>query len=850
MADEALRMQAEVVDRFSGPLKSLRSQLLDVSRQGAAHGDVLAKGFGKVEGAIQGTAKAASSVLNPAMMSVGVTSLTAGAALAGVTSALNKLAGNLGTLGQFSRETGVAASTLQEFSSVAGKFGVDAGTVEAGTKTFVRNFRELGRGAGEALRWTLMQGTNPASRKAFQDFATDLQRTQDRGEALKKTLQFGETIKDPTERGIFFERFFGTADLARLADGHLGPVIDQFNKARQKIGPLDPKDIIKAEEFQRAIADLNSSMTTIGTTIAKEVLPYVSSLAHWLDEGVKGGRGDAIVALRTAMHDFGQELAKIDWAGAGKDAGAALKSILEGLKPLGVELRKAIELIHALRTGSLTDVLRVTTGGEGTLGALVRSVAPRAGDDEIGARAEVEALKKELKAAEYDQETGGPALDFKSREPVLKKRLDDAEKELSRLQGRSPEQRQAEFEAANDKLRKAIEANTDELKRRAAEGASVSKSSLDGDGLFGGAHVQTAAFGGGYRRAPAPLPPGYGGGGGGLAARNFGGGRFNGLGGGFPGGPMHAPDSEGGRRAGGLRGQGGGIPGIPDSVAMTAEERNTLGLIMKYESHGQNTMNYMGKRLGLDPQTAKGYTAQGYYQMLNSNWRRIAPGLGIKAPNAMSGTLEEQTRVALHLLRNGGVKNWSNYNPALRGALARGERAPAGGVPSLAPPGNPPSATGGGDFFPDGTPKVLKPSSMPGAPGLTMEEAAKRREAMKGAFTRRAEVLADPNDERRGEKPFYSEEDDRRASRDLGIALRAGRAKADEERKKLQMGSARMSEVAGQAGIVGGNNVNGSVTTVIEKAGPDARARTDTKGNLFGKVVTVNGRQMAPAGRD
>jgi hypothetical protein len=51
MADETLRMQAEITDKFSGPLKSLRAQLLDTSRQGAAHGENLAKGLGKVEGA-------------------------------------------------------------------------------------------------------------------------------------------------------------------------------------------------------------------------------------------------------------------------------------------------------------------------------------------------------------------------------------------------------------------------------------------------------------------------------------------------------------------------------------------------------------------------------------------------------------------------------------------------------------------------------------------------------------------------------------------------------------------------------------------------------------------------------
>jgi hypothetical protein len=63
----------------------------------------------------------------------------------------------------------------------------------------------------------------------------------------------------------------------------------------------------------------------------------------------------------------------------------------------------------------------------------------------------------------------------------------------------------------------------------------------------------------------------------------------------------------------------GSIPAITDSVPLTADERNTLGLIMKHESHGRNTMNYVGKSQGLSPLAARGYTAQGYYHMLNSN---------------------------------------------------------------------------------------------------------------------------------------------------------------------------------------------------------------------------------------
>jgi TP901 family phage tail tape measure protein len=169
----------------------------------------------------------------------------------------------------------------------------------------------------------------------------------------------------------------------------------------------------------------------------------------------------------------------------------------------------------------------------------------------------------------------------------------------------------------------------------------------------------------------------------GLVSPGFGG---TGLGGGAGGGLGGGSGFGGGGRGGSTgRGSasGGSAVSIPDSVPMTADERNKLGLIMKYESGGQNRMNYVGKGQGLDPTTAKGYTAQGYFQMLNSNWRRIAPKLGITTPNAMASSLEDQTRVALHLLRNGGISNWSNYNPQLRAALARGEKAPAGTVPAL-----------------------------------------------------------------------------------------------------------------------------------------------------------------------
>lgn len=163
-------------------------------------------------------------------------------------------------------------------------------------------------------------------------------------------------------------------------------------------------------------------------------------------------------------------------------------------------------------------------------------------------------------------------------------------------------------------------------------------------------------------------------------------------------GNFFAPDanaSQGGGGGGGGNGGGGGdkkpsATAVPNIEGMTSEEKNFLGLVLQHESAGKNTMNYMGKSQGIDPEQAKGYTAQGYYQILNSNWRRLAPKLGIKARNAMAASLEDQTKVALALLRESGQGNWTNWNPSLRRAVMRGDNAGSWG--GMVPEGTPSGA--------------------------------------------------------------------------------------------------------------------------------------------------------------
>ena len=101
-----------------------------------------------------------------------------------------------------------------------------------------------------------------------------------------------------------------------------------------------------------------------------------------------------------------------------------------------------------------------------------------------------------------------------------------------------------------------------------------------------------------------------------------------------------------------------------------------LNLISQYESGNQNIPNYQ-----YGPDT----TAQGYYQITNTNWLAYAPQVGIDTsvyPSAMTASQAQQAQVAAYLLTQtpAGISNWSNYNSKLYAALVASGMQTAGTV--------------------------------------------------------------------------------------------------------------------------------------------------------------------------
>jgi hypothetical protein len=98
---------------------------------------------------------------------------------------------------------------------------------------------------------------------------------------------------------------------------------------------------------------------------------------------------------------------------------------------------------------------------------------------------------------------------------------------------------------------------------------------------------------------------------------------------------------------------------------------NTLDLIERFESGGRNVFNY---KHAADP---TGFTASGYFQMIDETWRRAKQMAGLPADqwsHAIDAPYEAQRAAAAALLAREGITPWQTNEPLMR--ALQGQREP------------------------------------------------------------------------------------------------------------------------------------------------------------------------------
>lgn len=949
---DSLRMVAEVVDKFSSPLRNLRSSLQGMSKDGGAHTKVLADGLNKVEGAAKSAAQAATSTLNPALATIGVTGLGVTAALAGIQAAVRNFTTNASGLGQLGRDTGIAAQTLRDVQSILGKVGVDAGASASGIQAFSESMRQARAGIGPIMEFLRTQGKTTEGRAYFNRLADDLMRSKDNGEALTKALKGLEGIEDPAGRRVYAEQVLRMGDAARLAEKHRGTIDEQLAKAGKEAGPLTPEMVKNAEAYDKAMSGLASTMKKIGTAIAMEVEGPLARVAvaikGFLDDERKGTTPAIVTTIRETvayiegldwnqvLRGFGEGFEKIK--GEVSSAFSEVRTLLrdlgnkdtsEGIATVFREIGKvatgaatAIRSV-ALALGALNDaknfdfaaagkklgeIDRLTDMGVGKRSnadstkpvdpqteALIGIITGGRPDDAVRAQREAQRLREGAATPAVPAPTpvapkappaAAPGAEIGPRISQIEERMAAVGRQLANFDAMPKDAGNEAAIKRAEELRREMGKLTDELRRlrdampdKRTGDANVQKSSVEeGVGPFAGARIQTASFGGpansmarvgsalsAQRRSGIYLPddpaaPRYEGNGiprsGGLPGmgqgpfpgRNFGGGRFGGL-----GGPPVQP-----RPGGPAERVGRALRGEPQDGAGNGRLN-----VRTPEKPGQYRPEYPLSEADLDQRVVNTIAGEvstknpeGVDAVVNNMLNRVgAKGWGpsknllevARAPGQYAGYRKageaesEFVRSRIRAIASGGVPdNTEGANSYRAESYYRQTRGRGKGFwADRATMG--PNVGGNRYAFESGFPNG--PYAPYDTSAIRTAKVAPKETADGEGFAARQRAMRSFEREEAGQGPAA-----------FAAAYRARQAEADKQRESFGAGKEGESLMARalRSPLLGSSKVenNGSVVVQVAKPGPDTKVSTSASGNLFRDVKLNRGATMAQASQE
>ncbi|MBX3528082.1 MAG: hypothetical protein KF904_17920 [Rhodoblastus sp.] len=404
MATEELRLEATVVDRFSTPLAKLRTALGAVKPPAGVVSST--KDFERFHAAVTRSTQAIQSGYTQAIGGLGVQSIFAAGAIAGLTASISRFVSSTGELKALSRETGITVQTFRNLKAVADQFQSSPETIEKGLRQFGSNLADFRRGLGSTYAEILKVAPDMARklREASPDKAVD--------------IVLGELARDKNRQRAarISELLFGTRDFERLTGHGAAELRRALADAQKRIGVLTPEDEKRAMAFEQAIGRLQQSFSGLATTLGSEFAPPMTKAIEAIDKLIQDSKGEFGKGLSDGIREVGQTLAAFDWSiltgGLGAVAGY--------LREIGAAL-KVMDLIGKGEYGGACKEFK--DWGQ-------RSGAAKSAID--AARAEVEARKKTL--SEFDKSNPGDARrrwheeNLRSSEEKLRKAIEEGAK--------------------------------------------------------------------------------------------------------------------------------------------------------------------------------------------------------------------------------------------------------------------------------------------------------------------------------------------------------------------------------------------------------------------------------------
>jgi hypothetical protein len=301
--DETLRLVAEVVNKWSGPLRKMQEDLRalggetkKIHADGVAHAKLHGEAFERLKKATDGARDAITEGMKPAMGALGISALTVAGAIAAVTEAVKDFASATPKLVYLARETRMTVDHLRVLEALGERVGSSSEAMASGLGQFAEHMAKLRRGAPAELNAWRDMGP------AVESFGLSLRRLS-ADQQVERTLKFLGTIRDQDHKRRFLGFLGLPRELANLTGSELRDAIADISRHIGSIGPEAQKRALQAKD---AFDRIRESAGRLKDELAIELAPAVTKAADGITKFLQGPKTksellDALKEIKTTI---------------------------------------------------------------------------------------------------------------------------------------------------------------------------------------------------------------------------------------------------------------------------------------------------------------------------------------------------------------------------------------------------------------------------------------------------------------------------------------------------------------------------------------------------------------------
>ncbi len=291
---ETMRLVAEVVDKYSGPMRDMQKSLRQLSdRTRGVHADgakqtkAHAKAYEDLGGAI--------SKVVPALGIAGGAALSVSAAIAGVVASVKALGDTSLSLLHVGRQAGLSATQLRSYAEMGERVGISSETMTAGITKFSAFMDANARRAPFALEvWRQMPGSFEAIGQSLRGLS--------RSDQLKRVFDFIGTTRAPMDQK---RKLLGMMGLPEDLAGATKEELRSALREAEEWSKAHPIDVAKGLRARHGFDELRAAVQGLKDDLSVDFAPTVTTAVRALGEvteATAGGLRELVKILR-ALRD-------------------------------------------------------------------------------------------------------------------------------------------------------------------------------------------------------------------------------------------------------------------------------------------------------------------------------------------------------------------------------------------------------------------------------------------------------------------------------------------------------------------------------------------------------------------